>query len=222
MLNPSEYALLREACKLLPKGPDYRINDYVKNLLLTVLDFQLRVAAVDSAIAHYNNNHGTTTGSHKELCQFLERHPNTQAGNETAAKELWNNRCWTRIEFLRALIAFFDAEGVRDMETLRAWAKRADFNKDVKGKIRSKHHSVGIALYQWLRLRVGIEAVKADVHVKRFVQKQIGRLPNEVETEEALVKIADELGYEPRELDATIWHVESGRPFPEAPTITSA
>ena len=67
-------------------------------------------------------------------------------------------------------------------------------------------HSIGPVLFEWLRLRLGAETVKADVHVKNFVSETLGHSLNNRTIVEVLIKVANDMNVEPRELDAAIWH----------------
>ena len=206
MLSSPEYRSLKNACAVLGQGPDYRDYDYVRNLQTTALDFQLKVATVNKALDWYKAHHWHEMRTHADLLAFLKAHPNTKSGNLIAANILWSNRCWTRMGFLRAVVKYFDRRGVRDIKTLRAWARESTYDSDVTGLIRSSHHSMGPAIYNWLLLRVGIPTIKPDLHVCRFVERHIGRRPTTDETVAALVRCAKELRREPHELDAAIWH----------------
>lgn len=210
MLDKSEYKKLVSACKKLAEGPDYRNSDYVSNLQITALDFQLRVATVNDAMDYYKKEHWKFIRTHKQLIDFINSHENTKRGNTAGAKALWNNRCWTRFQFLRAIVAYFDDKKVCDMKSLKKWAEKTNFENGVRGKIRSTHHSVGPAIYHWLLLRIGFPTIKPDLHVRRFVQGHIDRMPNPNEAVDALVKCANELNRKPHELDAAIWHAQSG------------
>jgi len=71
-------------------------------------------------------------------------------------------------------------------------------------------HSIGPVLFEWLRLKLGEDTVKADVWVKRFMQGTLGYLPPNEVIIRTLIKVAGDVGVEPRELDAAIWHHMSG------------
>ena len=68
---------------------------------------------------------------------------------------------------------------------------------------------MGPAIFEWLRLRVGIPTIKPDVHVLRFVKAYIKRNPKEDETVKALVSIATELRIRPHQLDSANWHLQA-------------
>jgi hypothetical protein len=58
-LTLAEIDLLRERCREVPpaKG-DYRIEDYLTNLVVTVVDFQMHTNAVVKAMAHHSAQTG--------------------------------------------------------------------------------------------------------------------------------------------------------------------
>ena len=64
---------------------------------------------------------------------------------------------------------------------------------------------MGYAILKWLQIRLGIDTVKPDVHVKRFVSDCIGRKVKDEETVEAVEVIARELEIPAFRLDAAIW-----------------
>ncbi len=173
MLSQREIQKLRTKCNQLGDGPDYRVNDYVTNLLNTVLDFQMNVGTVASAMDHYENTHGYRT--HKKLMEIINRYPNTKKGNLELANDLWGNNHWSRAKFLRKLMKEFESRGIKGQQSLKRWITNADFEKDIKGKFKTKEHSIGIALFQWLRLRLGVDTVKPDVHIVNFVADSIDR-----------------------------------------------
>ena len=75
-----------------------------------------------------------------------------------------------------------------------------DFVGHIKG--------LGTAVYHGLVMRLGVETVKPDVHILRFVAGAIGRPVNELEAVEALEEVAKRLGLSPRTLDWSIWEYQ--------------
>lgn len=63
------------------------------------------------------------------------------------------------MSWLRGLVSFLMDEGLTTTKTLTQWAHRADFRRDWEG--RAKY--LGIAAFQWLRMRLGVDTVKPDV-----------------------------------------------------------
>ena len=78
-LTAREIQKLRTQCNKLKDGPDYRIDDYVSNLLNTVLDFQMNVETVNLAMNYYEENLGYRT--HEKLKEVLDSFRNTKRGN---------------------------------------------------------------------------------------------------------------------------------------------
>jgi hypothetical protein len=203
-LNTDEMAKLIEECRKLPEGKNYRTDDYVINLLATVLDFQMKAEVVDAAMASYRKNRRRELRTHKALAELVASFPNTKTGNTQLANYLWNNNHWSRAEFLRELLKYFDSRKIRGSGTLSRWARGTDF-QEVKGRIRTKEHSMGYAIFKWLQLRLGVDTVKPDVHVKKFVSECIGRKAKDEETVEAVEIIAKDLQIPAFRLDAAIW-----------------
>jgi len=206
-LTKREIQKLRTQCNKLEDGLDYRINDYVSNLMNTVLDFQMKVGPVESAVEYYEENHGYRT--HKKLKAFIDSFPNTKNGNLELANTMWNNNHWTRAKFLRMLLYEFESRGIKGQQSLKKWVSNADFEKDIKGKFKTKEHSIGIALFQWLRLRLGVDTVKPDVHIMNFVSNAVGRRISQQEALDALMIVAKQTNRKAALLDAAIWHYQN-------------
>src|SRR6266568_27504 len=80
---------LVEACRnLSPAENDYRIDDFIDNLMLTVLDFQMRTVAVERAMAHFKRSCRDDLRSLDDLERLLERFPDDQLGNTALAVHL--------------------------------------------------------------------------------------------------------------------------------------
>ncbi len=201
--------ILREACDQLDDGPDYRCQDYIENLLNTALDFRMLSKTVDKAINHFKTTHKVKT--HEELKSLLASFPDTKDGNEKLAECLWNYKFGSRAKFLRKIVDFFESNGVRDQATLDCWAKSADFDADVKGLLRTEHHSIGYTLFQWLRVRCGANTLKPDSRVLNFIRNVIGRTVTPVEAVRSLEAIAKESNRRANRLDAAIWHFMDGK-----------
>jgi len=205
-LTKREINKLRTQCNKLEDGPDYRINDYVTNLLNTVLDFQMNVATVHSSIKYYEDNHGYRT--HKKLSELIDGFPNTENGNLKLANSLWGNNHWSRAKFLRELISQFEHRGIKGQQSLQQWITKADFETDIKGQFKTQEHSIGTALFQWLRLRLGVDTIKPDVHILNYVAKSVGREVTQQEALESLLDVAKQTNRKASLLDAAIWHYQ--------------
>jgi len=205
-LTKREIQKLRTRCNKLEDGPDYRINDYVSNLMNTVLDFQMKVGPVNSAMEYYEDNHGYRT--HKKLKSFIDAFPDTKKGNLKLANALWNNNHWSRAKFLRMILDEFECRGIKGQQSLKKWMSKADLERDIRGQFKTKEHSIGIALFQWLRLRLGIDTVKPDVHIMNFVTDTVGRKISQQEALDALLIVAQQTNRKASLLDAAIWHYQ--------------
>jgi len=205
-LTQTELKKLRTQCDKLEDGPDYRTDDYVTNLLNTVLDFQMHVGPVASAMNHYEHTHGYRT--HKKLKSLVDSFKNTKKGNLALANSLWNNNHWSRAKFLRMLIIEFENRGIKGQKSLKKWISEADFDTDIKGQFKTKEHSIGIALFQWLRLRLGVDTVKPDVHIVNFVSNATGRKVTQQEALDSLLEVARQTKRQASLLDAAIWHFQ--------------
>ena len=205
-LTKREVQKLRTECNKLEDGTDYRVNDYVTNLLNTVLDFQMKVRPLSTAMEYYEENHGYRT--HKKLKSFIETFPNTKKGNLRLANALWNNNHWSRAKFLRMLLTEFENRGIKGQQSLKKWISKADFETHIKGQFKTKEHSIGIALFQWLRLRLGVDTVKPDVHIVNFATNAVGRKVSQQEALDSLLEVAEQTNRKASLLDAAIWHYQ--------------
>lgn len=221
-LSAEEYALLRRRCDSLEDGPDYRCHDYIENLINTVIDFQMQSPAVQRATNHFNKHKITT---HDQLKALIDKFPNNKEGNQQLARELWNYNLWSRAKFLRTIMECFERRGIRDQESLKKWVHNADYHRDVQGRFRTEEHSIGYAIFKWLELRLGIDTVKPDVHILRFIADSIGRSVTANEAVSALTRIAKETNRDAFKLDAAIWNYQrdlkanSRRPLDTSQTL---
>jgi len=207
VLGQGEVDRLLAACRALPAAVnDYRVDDFIDNLLLTVLDFQMRTIAVERAMAHFKHSARNELRSMEDLELLLARFSDDQAGNTALAEHLWGYRLWTRARMLRDLARYLDASGVRTQATLAEWAMTSDYARDFAGQIRG----LGPAVYNWLVMRQGVETIKPDVHILRFVGGAVGRPVPPEEAVKTLRVIAREMGLKAYELDWRIWEHQRG------------
>lgn len=64
---------------------------------------------------------------------------------------------------------FADFAGTSDLDRLQRWARNADplnYSEDPFGSIRG----VGLRTFQYLRMVAGVDTVKPDIQVKRFIE----------------------------------------------------
>jgi hypothetical protein len=200
------------ARRLPPAESSYLEHDFVMNLQETVLDFQMNTKAVVRALQHYRDHRWDEIRTLDDLEDLLAQYPEDKDGNLALAQHLWRYNLWTRAQQLRNLAVFFRSIGVVDQDSLRAWAQRAEFKRDFQGRVKG----LGLAVFQWLVMRQGVETVKPDVHVHCFVKAAIGRA---VSDEEAIVLVeqaAAELRLKAYELDWQIWEAsqEGALPHP--------
>jgi hypothetical protein len=186
---------------LPPAEQEYTQDDFVLNLMETVLDYQMQTAAVVNSLRSYKANRWDEIRTLEDLEAVFARFPDDQDGNEALAQHLWGNRHWTRAHQLRDLAAFFRSIGVVDQPALERWAARAEFDQDFRGHVKG----LGRAVFQWLVMRQGIDTIKPDVHVRRFAQAAMGRTLSDREVVDLVTAAAAKLGVPARELDWRIW-----------------
>jgi hypothetical protein len=142
--------------------------------------------------------------THHDLQHTLNRFPDTNDGNTEASQFLWSNRYWQRAALLRRFLQFLDCVHVVDQPSLHAWAKHAQFERDFQNKVKG----LGIAVFQWLILRCGVETIKPDVWVINFVKRVVGLRVSEKMMIAAFTDIAPLVGESLPTIDGTIWYFE--------------
>jgi hypothetical protein len=202
VVSTEELDRLEAACRTIPLSEhDHVAKDLMEELFLTVLDYQNRAATVDAALAHFRSEHPDVR-SLEDLEGILAGHPD----DEDLALTLWGNHHHRRARELRGLVAYLRARDVIDLTALRRWAAgstQVDFVGHIKG--------LGPAVYRSLVMRLGVDTIKPDVHVLRFVSAAIGRRVTQDETVTSLEEIARRLGISARTLDASVWAFEAKR-----------
>ena len=211
MLDERELAMLVSRCRSVPLTQnEYVATDFVVALLETVMDYQNATTTVRRASTHFEDNRWDEIRTLDDLERVLARFPADRDGNDALAQYLWGYHHWRRAQELRGLVAYFRERNVTDLGALRAWAI-ASTTDDFVGHIKG----LGTAVYHGLVMRLGVETVKPDVHILRFVADAIGRPVNELETVEALEEVAERLDLSPRTLDWSLWEYQ--RALPAAP-----
>jgi len=208
-ITSAEYEAIRTACEKLPRPKgNYHRDDYVLNLLLTVLDYQNKRPTIEKALAHFRAHHGEALNDHASLRRFLD----TFADDRKAATVLWGNNHWRRVRELRGLLAYFESlpEPAVDHASLRKWAEESTFEQDFKGRVKG----LGLAIYKWLTMRLGVNTIKPDVHVHNFLKKSAGRTLSDREAVAVLEAVAKEIDRLAYELDWSIWERATGQDFP--------
>lgn len=202
LFTDEELERVIRACRNLPPARgDYRVDDYVINLLVTVLDFRMQARVLNRALDFFREHAGPKILRHRDLGRHLQRFSEGREGETALAVSLWGYRYWTRAALLRKLFFFFDKQGVRDQESLRDWARSSDYQRDFKGRIPG----LGFAVYQWLIMRLGAESVKPDTHVKRFLTLVTGRVFSDAAAVQILCAAARRLRIRPFDLDVRLW-----------------
>jgi hypothetical protein len=204
-LSSDEYTTLKAACRKLPPAREiYIYEDYIDNVLLTVLDFQMRTTAVVRAAEHYKANMRDCLRTHDDLKSLLQVYPDTKDGNLQLARLLWGYNLWTRVELLRRFVTFLESERITTSDTLRIWAHSKSYDQ-FAGQVKG----MGFAIYKWLVMRQGVETFKPDLWIHRFIADAIGRRVSDQDAVGALESVAKDLNMKAYELDWSIW--EYGR-----------
>ena len=107
---------------------------------------------------------------------------------------------------IRSFIQYQKEKGfTSDYEAMKHWAQNCNLSNlqdDTIGKLPN----VGLATVQNLRICLGINTLKPDVHIERALE-EIG-LGNDVEVSELISELT---GYSPLELDQIFWHWDRNR-----------
>jgi len=76
VVRSDEYRALLERVQSLPPADGmYLESDFIQNLLLTVLDFQMHGTSVEKAMAHYQTHRWTELRTLDDLEALLAKHP---------------------------------------------------------------------------------------------------------------------------------------------------
>lgn len=206
-LTDDEFTKLAIAVAGLPFiRPTKWETDYLEDVMHTVLNFHIQEPVVINALNFFQlqvqqQHH---INDHHQLKALLAKFANDRDGNEAAALFLWSNRHWTRIELLRRLLDFFESIGVTDQPSLHAWIKTASFESDFKGKVKG----LGIAVWEWLRIRCGIDSIKPDIWVINFSKRIVGKRISEKVLVDTFGRISPLVGESLSTIDVTIWYYE--------------
>ena len=121
-------------------------------------------------------------------------------------KETPNRRYKILKSMIMAFVKHQKAEGfTSDYGAMQDWAQKCD-TSNLKDDFIGKIPNVGLATVQNLRICLGINTSKPDVHIKSAL-KEIG-LGNDVEVCELISELT---GYSPLELDQIFWHWDKNR-----------
>ena len=216
MISEDDIERVAVAARTLPPAEEVDVEgDFVLNLLETVLDYMQQTAVVAKALEHYKAHRWDEIRTLDDLEAVLARYGTDQEGNTDLALYLWGYKLWTRAEQLRGLARHFRAIGVTDQRSLQRWAETSTFEADFEGKVKG----LGLAVYQALVMRQGVDTVKPDVHVRRFDEGAVGRGLSDWEVVEVTTAAAQRLGIKAIELDWRIWEASRGGspPYPASP-----
>jgi len=209
MIRQADVDAVAEAARAVPPAEgNYIEDDFVMNLLATVIDYRQNTTAVVRALEHFKEHRWDAIRTGEDLEQVMAGFTDDQEGNTGLAQYLWGYNLWTRAKQLRDLTAYFRRIGVIDQQSLKRWAKGSDFKRDFEGRVKG----LGIAVYHWLVMRQGVDTVKPDVHVRRFAEKAVGRPLGDEDVVYLVVKAAHQLGMKAYELDWAIWEHSRGGP----------
>jgi hypothetical protein len=207
MVTAHDVDLVAAAARSLPRAVGVYVEpDFVTDLLVTVIDFQMNTTAVVRALNYFKNERWSEIRTMTDLESVVARFEDDQPGNTELAVYLWNYRLWTRAAMLRQLIEFFDSIDVRDQSALSRWAEWAEYPRDFQGRVKG----LGRAVFHSLLMRQGVDTVKPDVHVHRFAEAAVGRRLSDSDTVDVVVGAAARLGMKASQLDWAIW--EHSRP----------
>jgi len=202
VINKSEYNLLLKKCRELPPAEGYcLVEDYIENLLLTVLDYQIAPEALNQDMDYFRTHRRQEITELSDLKQLMDKYPDDLEGNNQLAEYLWNKKYWNRAGLLRKLVSFFEAKEITSQDRLKDWAQNTTF-EDFKGRVSG----LSYVLYQRLIMRQGIETLKPDTHIMDFVNSVLDR--SETDHQEIAAKltaVAGQLGIPAYNLDWRIW-----------------
>jgi hypothetical protein len=200
VLTDAELDALEHAAARIPLTSfEFVADDYVIALFDTVLDYQNQAAAIEKAVDHYRANHYREIRTLDDLEAVCERFPADRDGDDELAQHLWGNHHWRRAGELRGLAAYFRERNVTTLRRLRTWATQSQ-QEDFVGHIKG----LGPAVYRSLAMRMGVDTIKPDVHVLRFVSAAIGRKASQAEAVDGLTEVASRLGVPARDLDWSV------------------
>lgn len=206
-LTDDEFTKLAVAVAGLPFiRPTKWETDYLEDVMHTVLNFHIQEPVVINALNFFQLQvqRQQHINDHHQLKALLAQFSNDRNGNEAAATFLWSNRHWTRIKLLRQLLDFFESIGVTDQPSLHAWIKTATFEADFKDKGKG----LGIAAWEWLRIRYGIDSIKPDIWIINFAKRVVGKRISEKALVDTFGSISPLVGESLSTTDVTIWYYE--------------
>ena len=89
MVSEEDIALIVEACRKVPDPVgDYLEDDFLVNLVATVIDFQTHTTAVERALRHFRDHVRPALRSIDDLVDLMGRWPATKDGDAALAEYL--------------------------------------------------------------------------------------------------------------------------------------
>ena len=102
MISEEDIDRLASAARLLaPSASTYLEEDFVMNLLETVLDYMLQTEVVVKALERFREHRWDEVRRLDDLEGLMAEFPEDQAGNTALAQHLWGYNFWTRAQQLR-------------------------------------------------------------------------------------------------------------------------
>jgi len=99
MISEADVEKLASAARLLPPNTStYLEEDFVMNLLETVLDYMLQTEVVVRALQRLRENRWNDARTLDDLERVMARFPEDQPGNTALAQYLWGYNFWTRAQ----------------------------------------------------------------------------------------------------------------------------
>jgi hypothetical protein len=207
VLTNAELDALEHASSSIPMSSfEFVADDYIVALFDTVLDYQNQAAAIQKAEDHYRAELYREIRTLDDLEAVLERFPEDRDGNDELAQFLWGNHHWRRAQELRGLVRYFRERDVTTLRRLRTWARKSQ-QEDFVGHIKG----LGPAVYRSLAMRMGVDTIKPDVHVLRFVSGAVGKNVSQDDAVASLEEVAERLGVPARDLDWSVLQYQKQR-----------
>jgi hypothetical protein len=211
VFNKSEIERLAIQAKSLPlAGIAYIDTELIPCLLTTVIDFQMQTGTVGNALQYFQDHESEQVRTLEDLEGVFSHFPDDdREANTRVATFLCGYKLWTRMGLLRALVSWMRRNKIGDLADLQQWAVTSDFKRDFEGQVRyraeGRTYGLGLAVYSSLIMRLGVESVKPDIRLRRFVETTIGRKVSDLEIVAGLIEVAQHLGTTARQLDWAIW-----------------
>ncbi len=209
MIREGDVERVAAAARDLPPAVGvYVEDDFVTNLLATVVDFQMHTNAVVKALGRFKDHRFDEIRTMADLQAVVGRFPDDQDGNTDLAVTCGLTGCGPGPACCAGWSSSSTRSGCGTRPGSSGWAERAEFRRDFEGRVRG----LGPAVFQWLVMRQGVDTVKPDVHVHRFAEAAVGRRLNDADTVEVVMRAAHRLGMKAYELDWAIWEHGRGGP----------